>query len=382
MGKGLAELWPLDRRGTHAFLAFSAVFALFIFVIGLEAVFTPFFISLTLAYILNPFVNFGQRFAVPRWGSTIIIFIFITLLILLFVFLLVPSFYQEFKTLSTKNEYFQAGPEKMISKFKGLAQEHLSPEHQEIVAKAIQNWYKTLNDSGSLFKDTAVVMGQKALDEAKRLPGLFLTMVLIPFYLFFLLTSLNKIWRFVETYAIPYEYRSQLIKILEQIHVSLSAFFRGRLLICVLIGFITWIGLWLMDVPFPFIFGFAIGFATLIPLSGLFVLIPASILYMISGANFYAVLYLIIFYSIVQGLEMFVFTPFILGKKVELPPIVLVLSLLCFGHLFGVIGVLLAVPIASTAKILFSEFIFPSFVELSKDRTNSTGYLSISKDKS
>ena len=130
-------------------------------------------------------------------------------------------------------------------------------------------------------------------------------------------------------------------------------------------------GLLFLRVPFAFVLGFGIGFATIVPLLGLVFLFPAMILYSLVGAGIEHQLALVGFYALIQGLEMFVFTPFILGREVELPPMILVMSILICGYLFGGIGVVLAVPIASTSKILFHEFIYPSFIELSRKNSNS-----------
>jgi predicted PurR-regulated permease PerM len=142
-----------------------------------------------------------------------------------------------------------------------------------------------------------------------------------------------------------------------------------------MIGAIAWVGLMFLKVPFAFFFGFAIGFATIVPLLGLVFLLPAIFFYGLAGAGWEQHLILIAFYSVLQGLEMLILTPFILGKEVELHPMVLVLSILTSGYLFGGIGVVLAVPIASTAKILLEEFIYPSFVELSRKGANSPGVI-------
>jgi predicted PurR-regulated permease PerM len=196
-------------------------------------------------------------------------------------------------------------------------------------------------------------------------------MLLIPFYLFFLLTSLNRFWGFAQSTMIPYDYRDLILRILRKTHHSLSAFFRGRLLVCLFIGIIAWMGLLFLGVPFSFLLGFSIGFATIVPLLGIAFLIPAMAMYGLAGAGLEQQCLLLLLYAAIQGLEMFIFTPFILGKEVELHPMVLVMSILICGYLFGGIGVVLAVPIVSTAKILFEEFVFPSFIELSKKDSHS-----------
>jgi predicted PurR-regulated permease PerM len=232
-------------------------------------------------------------------------------------------------------------------------------------------WEDALRGSSSNIEEHAVVWGRYLLLKVGTWTTWFLDFLLVPFYFFFILVGLNKTWALVEDTLIPYDYREQILRISYKVHLSLSAFFRGRLFICLTIGVMAWIGLLFFGVPFAFVLGFCIGFSTIVPLLGLVFLVPAMMIYGLVGANLEQQIALLIFYALLQGLEMFVLSPFILGKEVELPPMVLVMSVLICGYLFGGIGVVLAVPIASTAKILLGEFVFPSFVELSKKDTQS-----------
>lgn len=368
----LSELWPLDRRGTHAFLVLSAILASFIFVIALEKVFTPFFIALLLAYILNPIVNFGEKYRIPRWCSTFLVFIFFIILILFFILVIIPSIAQEMKEISLHQGTFKNTPEILIQEFRVITKAYLDERAIEKATEIARSWADAVQTSGVFVKDAFLVAGKHILSKLGSFTGFLLSLLLIPFYMFFLLTSLNRIWDFTETYLMPYDYKDSILRITAKIHHSLSAFFRGRLLICLIMGNVSWLGLLYLNVPFPFLLGFSIGFATFIPLLGLLILLPALGLFWMSGAGFEDMLYLIIFYSLIQSIEMFILSPFLLGKEVELPPMILVLSLLVCAYLFGGIGFVLAVPIASTTKILFYEFIFPSFVELSKKNANST----------
>lgn len=371
MQKKLKELWPLDKKSTHTFLVCSALLFLFIFIIALKNVFTPFFLALLLAYILNPIVNLGEKFSIPRWVTTFLIFVFFSILLLIFLTVIVPGFIQEFRNLTQENTSLKQLPFQLLNDFRNTAKTYFDPNTLDKINKMVYYWIDSLHASGSLFKETTYTMSKTLLTGISILPMSLLNFLLIPFYLIFMLNSLNSQWEFATTKLIPYSYRETILRILNEIHLSLASFFRGRLIISLSIGTFTWIGFIFLDVPFPFIFGFAIGFATFIPLLGLIFLIPAIFFYWISGATLMDITLLTLFYTFIQGLEMFILTPIVLGKKVELPPLILVLSLLICGSLFGGIGVILAVPIASSAKILFYEFIFPSFIELSKKEPNS-----------
>ena len=372
MARRIAELWPLDRRGTHALLASTAVLFIFWFVVALKAVFTPFFIALILAYIFNPFVTFGERYRIPRWGSICVIFIFFALLAFLLIFVVLPSMRTEFLQLTGGSESIKQLPMKMSVGIKDFAKQYLSPEILEHLKRYVSDWESAVSSSTEMARGSLVAWAKSAFLQVGILSSWLLNLLLIPFYMFFLLNSLNSSWALIEKTFIPYDYREIILRIIHKIHVTLSAFFRGRLLVCLIIGLMTWLGFLFLGVPFPFVLGFGIGFSTIVPLLGLVFLLPAMVCYGVVGANMEQQIFLVLFYAVLQGLEMLVLSPIILGKKVELPPMALVMSILICGYLFGSIGVVLAVPIVSTAKILFEEFVFPSFVELSKKEANST----------
>ena len=371
MARRIKELWPLDRRGTHALLASTAVVLIFWFVVALKAVFTPFFIALILAYIFNPFVTFGERFRIPRWCSICALFLIFALCGFLFVFVVLPSIRTEFLRLTGGSEMMKQLPMKMSVGIKDFAKLHISPDILEHVKRYISDWESAVDSSSDMAKTYLVTWAKSAILQVGVWSSWFLDFLLIPFYMFFLLNSLNKTWSVIEKTFIPYDYKDIILRIINKIHITLSAFFRGRLLVCLVIGCLSWLGLLFLGVPFPFVLGFGIGFSTIVPLLGLVFLCPAMVCYGLAGADVEQQIALVLFYAFVQGLEMLVLSPFILGREVELPPMALVMSVLICGYLFGGIGVVLAVPIASTAKILFEEFVFPSFVELSKKDANS-----------
>jgi len=373
MGKKLNELWPLDLRGTHTLLAITAIVLGFVFVVSLKAIFTPFFIALLFSYILNPVVNAGERVGIPRWMTTFLIFLVTVLFFAIVILVIIPSFAQEFRRLAGDGEMVKELPRRVSVDLKIFLKEKLPPNMIDMLKEILADWQLGMESSSDWLKKNLITSTKGFLLQVGVWSALLLDLVLIPFYMFFLLTSLNRMWASLEKSLIPYDYREQFIRILRKVHRSLSAFFRGRMLISLMIGVMAWVGLLFLKVPFAFFFGFGIGFATIVPLLGLVFLFPAMFFYGLAGAGIEQQLILLAIYGFLQGLEMLILTPFILGKEVELHPMVLVLSILTSGYLFGGIGVVLAVPIASTAKILLEEFIFPSFVELSHRGANSTG---------
>jgi len=193
--------------------------------------------------------------------------------------------------------------------------------------------------------------------------SLVIGMLLIPIYSFFLLLGMPRIRTFIKDY-LPSVHKIQIVRITREIEKVVAAFFRGRLVICTIcslvgcLGFliIGWFG---VHVPYGMLWGIGIGLATAIPLAGLLFVIPAAVLTMIApGAGITDLISVFVVYGIVQGLEACLI-PIIMGREVELHPVTLIVALLLCGKLLGILGLILAVPIAASFRILLREYFWP-----------------------
>ncbi|MEZ0230790.1 MAG: AI-2E family transporter [Planctomycetota bacterium] len=199
-----------------------------------------------------------------------------------------------------------------------------------------------------------------------QLWNLFGYVFLVPLYTFFLLLALSDIESAAASH-LPGLYRDRIISIVARLDRSLAAFFRGRLLIAVARGLLTWLGLWLLGVRFSFFVGVVAGVLSIVPMLSFIVggLLAVAFAYQPDSWGARCVGVLIVF-SITEGLEA-VGYPWLIGRNVGLHPLALILSVFCFGRLFGLFGVLLAVPIACVVKILFLEFVLPEIRALAAE---------------
>lgn len=181
---------------------------------------------------------------------------------------------------------------------------------------------------------------------------------LVPIYSFFLLLSLSDIRNDVARH-LPGRYRERILVIARRLDVALAAFFRGRLLLALGKGLLTWLGLWMVGVRFSFFLGMVAGVLSVVPFLGTIVggLLAVAFAYEPTGWAARCVGVAITFLA-TESLEAAVF-PFLIGRNVGLHPVALILSVFCFGKLFGLFGVLLAVPIACVVKIAFLELVMP-----------------------
>ena len=141
---------------------------------------------------------------------------------------------------------------------------------------------------------------------------------------------------------------------MHRIHLAVSGFFRGKLIICIIKGILTWICLELMRVKYPLIFGGIQAVASIVPFLVLVVgMVPNIILVVLDlGCSWPHILGIFTMYAVIECIEAFLLTPWIMGQETELHPLTIILSLLVGGELFGLFGLIVAIPLCTTIKIL------------------------------
>ncbi len=204
---------------------------------------------------------------------------------------------------------------------------------------------------------------ERSFDNFGAIGGLLLDTLLVPIYAFFLIIAMPALRTGIKD-LIPGKHKDGTLRIVREIERAVSAFFRGRLIICLICsmvgvaGFIT-LQLFGIKVPYGILFGVLLGLATPIPLAGIVLALPAVALTMIQpGSTPIDGALVLLVYGLVQATEA-VLIPLILGREVEIHPVWLIIALLLCGKILGILGLILAVPIAATVRILGREYLWP-----------------------
>lgn len=128
----------------------------------------------------------------------------------------------------------------------------------------------------------------------------------------------------------------------------------GQLKVCAILAVLYTIGFYISHVPGWWILGIVCAALNLIPvLGGVIALVLAVGVAWIGTEDFYAPIGALITYVIVQGLEGFVLTPRIVGRRVQLSPVAVFLAVLFGGMLFGPLGIVLAVPVLAILGVIW-----------------------------
>ncbi len=227
----------------------------------------------------------------------------------------------------------------------------------------VQNLEKEVNTQLEILPNRLGGWATSGLTSVDQVLALGLDIILVPIYALFLLIAMPSVRKGVHNY-LPLWHREQLIRIIRDIEKVVAAFFRGRLIVCLICATLTYIGFLAVGftgtgVPYAALFSLFIGLATAVPLAGLLFLVPALIMTGLDGGTAVTVTLVAIVYVVVQVLETVVLTPTIMGREVELHPVTLIIALLLCGKLLGILGLILAVPIAATCRILARAFFWP-----------------------
>lgn len=206
-----------------------------------------------------------------------------------------------------------------------------------------------------------------------------LYLVLVPVYTFFLLRGYDDIVRQVRG-LLPGLHRDRIESIMGRIDRAVAAFFRGRLLVAILKGGITAIGLAIFGVDFALTIGLVAGILSLVPAVGPIVGMGLAVIcgYGPDGEWGHRIVGSGVVFVVAEAVEA-VLNPVLLGREVGLHPVTLLVSLFLFGDLFGLFGVLLAVPLAAIVKILGAEFILPELRLLAAEQpgTQVSGFFPV-----
>jgi putative heme transporter len=167
----------------------------------------------------------------------------------------------------------------------------------------------------------------------------------------FILADPERITRFIFS-MIPINDRTVFDGLLDRIDTGLSGVVRGQVIICLLNGSLTLVGLLILGVPLPFVLAGLATILSLIPIFGSIIsTIPIVAVALTDSVP--RALIALVWIVVIHLLESNLFNPKILGDAARIHPVVVILALLVGEHYYGLVGALFAVPIASILLTMF-----------------------------
>lgn len=303
--------------------------------------------SIVLAYIFNPLVNKLEKKGINRMYAVLLIYLIILGALFILAFLVIPRSSREIRRLVVNLPlYF----ENISSFIDNLYRKYYStlgdlpPMFQGLENVVVQNIAKIEN----VIMDTLTSFVSGTIGAFSKIISLILTPILTLYFLVDKDYFINRVKN-----IIPKKYKKDILMLFKKIDKSLTLFVRGRLIMALSVGVATTIALLVMGVDFAIVIGFITGVADVIPYIGpLLGFIPA-VLFAYASSPIKAV-WVIAFYLLIQWLENNVLGPKILGETIGLHPLVVLLSIIVGGAIFGVVGMIFSVPLVGIVIILYS----------------------------
>lgn len=326
---------------------FKGIFALVVFVTVL------YFLSLIgnivrllviaalLAYILDPVASYLEAKGLSRTLATTVIFFGILLLFIGMGILLVPNIKAE---LSTIREGFGSGAAmQQIASFEVTLKQKfgfLGLENLDLKSQ-VQNGMKN--------------MGNELLGHFKGAVSIVTNSFIIPVFMFFFLKDgRDMLKRFIG--IVPNLYFEFTLSMLHKTNIQLGGYIRGQFVESAIIGTLTGLALWGLNVKYTLLLAIFAGILNMVPFIGPIVgAVPAVILVFLEGSGTARPFYVALAFVIVQMFDNAVLKPVVVARMVSIHPIMVIVSVFIGGKFFGVMGMLLSIPVFGVMKVVAEE---------------------------
>lgn len=333
-------------RWIPAALLITGLIALTIVIGG--SVLVPLLVSFALAFMLEPLADWFQRRGHSRSAAVLLTLASAVLLVTLLLVFFLPGIYHQLIESIEKLPLALRAVAAWAQHLLGFARERLSAEVFARLQAAVADFE---NDPSAL---TSRIGGwlSKGLFGLVSIGSGALGLLIIPFFVYYLLLDMSNLRRIIEEH-IPERHRAVGKRLLDEVGEVVRGYVRGRFLMALIMAAIYGTGLLILRVPLWAGIGLIAGFIGIIPYLGVFSgLILALGFAALDGAGLGRLAGVAAVFAVAQVIEDYVLTPRIIGGKLELHPMMVFIALIIAGDLFGLLGLVLAIPVLAVIKVL------------------------------
>ena len=305
----------------------------------------PVLVAIVIAYLLDGIVMWLQRFHLPRGASVIIVFLlFIALLVVLIVVLLpllsrqIGQFVQELPSMVAKG---QMELMRLPDKYPGV-----------ISQERIQQMFVFI---GSEFTQIGQHILSISMSSVKGLISVLVYLILVPFLVFFFLKDKATIFAWIKN-LLPRE-RGLAKEVWNEVNQQVSNYIRGKIWEIIIVWGVSYLTFTFIGLRFSVILSLFVGLSVLIPYIGAAVMVlPISLIAFFQWGPSATFLSAVIAYGIIQALDGNLLAPLLLSEVVNLHPVAIIVSILVFGGIWGIWGLVFAIPLATLVHAVFKAW--------------------------
>ena len=336
---------PINRRspfmvGMMAAFGVAVAYGLIEVVIRARSVLIIIGLAMFIAIGLDPIVGWLVRHRMPRWAAVLTVIVCALAITAAFLAAAIPPLASEATSLGHQIPHYMHTLQDRNSQ---LGKLNLKYHIQQRLSKLVSG------GGGSL---VGGVLGAGAL-VVSTVSAIVVIMVLSIYFL----AGLPKIKMFGYR-LVPHSRRPRVILIGDEIFAKVGGYMLGSFITAVIAGVGTYIWLLAWGVPYPLLLGTFVALLDLIPVIGSTVggIVVSLVALTVSLPVALATLGFYIFYRLAED---YLIVPRIQGRTVEIPALVSLIAVLIGGVLLGIVGVLVAIPVAAAIRLLLKEVAFP-----------------------
>ncbi len=288
------------------------------------------FLAIVIASGLEPLIEFMGKYRISRLMAAVIIYLVVFFAMASFFYLMVPPLADDIV--------------RFLADFPRIQSNFLQSDALESLPfySVISQNLNTLSATGL---DAVRKIGTSFLNFSTQLLGGIISVVLLIVISFYLSVQENGVSNFLKT-VLPLEYEKYALEIWDRSRKKLGVWLRSMFILMAIVGALVYISLTIVGIKYAFLLGILAGIFELVPVVGpILAAVPGVALGALQSPT--TGLIVLAVYVVVQQIENHVFVPLIMQKTIGLNPIIIIISLLIGGELGGVIGLLVAVPLAT-----------------------------------
>ncbi|MBS0555841.1 MAG: AI-2E family transporter [Proteobacteria bacterium] len=312
----------------------------------LAPVLTPFAIAAMFAYLFDPVVERMRGLRMSRGVATGIVFLALTVLLILVLLWLIPYLQRQVSTLIRHLPdwiaWLQTGAVPWLNERFDLELE--LPDVQQLAAVLQQHW----KEAGGF---AATVLAQVS-KSGFALVTWSVHVLIVPVAFFYLLRD----WRGMITHVhdlLPRSIEPVVVRLAREADETLGGFLRGQLSVMIVLGVMYAIGLFAIGIDVGPLIGIIAGLISFVPYLGAITgVLMGVIAALVQYHDWLHVVGVLIVFGVGHLIEGYVLVPRMVGEKIGLHPLAVIFAVLAGGELFGFLGVLLALPVASVAMVV------------------------------
>lgn len=299
-------------------------------------------ISLLLAYILDPAATFLESRGMSRGLATLLILLVIGTFIVVSALVLVPVVAEQLRALQS-GATNQAAAD-AVGKVEALLKDRLSFLGLDSL------------DLGARLREFKRSIGDRVLDFLlSDSVELIVSAVTVPFMMFFFIKDGRELKKRMVS-MVPNRYFEFSLDVLHKMDVQLGNYLRGQFVDALTFGVLSIIALWILGVNYFVFLGVFAGLANLIPYVGPIAgMAPAAVVAVLGSGDLGSAVSVVIAFVILKMVDDFVVQPLVVASSVEMHPVIVLIAIMVGGGLYGILGMLLAVPVAGFFKVVLKE---------------------------